>query len=215
MNPDQEKAQMLLRMAEQTDGYQAACQASPVNRLARRFCQYIPWPDQSEAPVQDGVHIVILSPSADGGMPHTRAGNLICLPAYFPRSRLAETLAHERVHLDQRNRPLAWRQRLQEEGWSAVEESELPSDWVRRCRLNPDTFAARFWAWEGRYVPLPVFVREDKPELRDIEVRWYDRQEKRVGISVPLSYRKKYGTVSQAQMEHPYELHAYKVDGRH
>jgi len=200
-----------LQLAESLDGYQAACKASDVNRIARRFCQYIPWPDQSEAPIVKGAKVIILTPSADGGMPHTRAGNLICLPAYFPSDKLPETLRHEQVHLDQRNRPVAWRQRLLEEGWSPVEESELPSDWVRRCRLNPDTFAARWWAWEGRYVPLPVFVREDKPDLRDIEVRWYDRQGGRVNAEPPASFIRRFGRVNPSQMEHPYELHAYDM----
>lgn len=206
---DSIRAQELLDLAEQLDGYLAACKASDVNRKARIFCQYKAWYDQASAPSVKGATVIIVPASCEGGMPHTRAGNIICIPVYFPKERLSETLAHELVHIDQRNRPRAWRQRLLEEGWVSVEESEIPSDWLRRCRLNPDTLAARFWAWEGRYVPLPVFIREDKPELREIEIRWYDRQEKQVGTQIPITLTRKYGQLSTSSLEHPYELFAY------
>jgi hypothetical protein len=206
---DASRAQELLDLAEKMDGYLAACKASEVNRKARVFFQNHAWSDQSGAPSVKGATVVILPASAEGGMPHTRAGNIICIPVYHPKEKLPETLAHELIHIDQRNRPGVWRKRLLEEGWSPVEESELPFDWVRRCRLNPDTIAARWWAWEGRYVPLPVFVREDKPDLRDIQVRWYDRQEKRVGTQIPMTLSRRYGELGISSLEHPYELHAY------
>jgi hypothetical protein len=95
------------------------------------------------------------------------------------------------------------------EGWAYVEDSVIPENWLARCRLNPDTAAARFFAWEGRHVPLPLFVREDKPDLRDIVVRWYDIREGLVKSSAPSSFSKKYGSVSESSMEHPYELWAY------
>jgi hypothetical protein len=206
---DTAKAQELLDLAEQLDGYLAACKASELNRKARVFCQTYAWNDQSSAPQVKGATVIIVPASSEGGMPHTRAGNIICIPVYHPKDHLAETLAHEMVHIDQRARPSVWRQRLLEEGWTPVEESEIPSNWVRRCRLNPDTMASRFWAWEGRYVPLPVFIREDRPELKDVEIRWYDRQEQIVGTQVPHTLTRRYGNLGPASLEHPYELIAY------
>jgi hypothetical protein len=203
------RAQEYLQRAEALDGYRRACQASEVNRKARENCQYHAWHDQSSVPTVEGATVIFLPPSADGGMPHTRAGNLICIPVYFPESRLQETLRHELVHIDQRNRPLVWRQRLLEEGWSPVDAEEIPRAWADRCRLNPDTIHSRFWAWEGRYVPLPVFVREDKPELKDVDIRWFDRIEQRVGTQIPSSFTAKYGSKGTAAMEHPFELYAY------
>jgi hypothetical protein len=82
---------------------------------------------------------------------------------------------------------------------------------VKRCRLNPDTFDARFWAFQGRYVPLPLFVREDKPELRDILVRWWDLRERRLQSQPPESFVQKYGKLDVSSAEHPYELWAYKA----
>ena len=205
----------LLDEADRLDGFVSACRASSINYEARRLCQYEPWNDQSlvkQAQVFAGpsVRVMILTPSAEGGMPHTRAPNIICLPAYFPESRLEETILHERVHISQRQNPEMWRKRALKEGWVPVSEFDLPTSWVSRCRLNPDTYDARFWAWEGRYVPMPLFVREDKPELRDILVRWWDMKEGRLNSQAPSTFVKKYGSVGTSSAEHPYELWAYE-----
>jgi hypothetical protein len=210
-------AQRILEKAESLDGYLAAIQASPVNRRARDGLQYTPWNDQSLAKeasktLGGDIQIVIVSPSTEGGMPHTRAPNVICLPAYWPQDRLVETLKHELIHISQRQNPAAWQKNLLREGWVKVEESELPEEWVARCRINPDTMAARWWAWEGRYVPMPVFTRTDKPSLKEIEVRWWDRKEARLNPGMPSSFVQKYGQLSASSAEHPYELWAYSKE---
>lgn len=209
------EAQRLLIMAEAADGFFAKVAASPVNTAARRLCSYTAWNDQSLAAVASAmlekedrwVDIVILDPSAEGGMPHTRPG-LICLPAYYPESRLPETLRHEMIHISQKRQPSLWTSRANVEGWSAVRPEIIPLNWASRCRLNPDT-AGTLYAWRG-HVPLPVYVREDKPNLRDIEVRWFDIAE---GIvrSTPTSFTQYYGKrgLGVSQAEHPYELWAY------
>jgi len=217
----------LLDEADRLDGYVSACRASPINSAARLLCQYHPWNDQSlaqgimsdlEAKGTKGTKgtkeakeakIIIMTPSAEGGMPHTRAPNIICIPAYFPDSKLHETLKHELVHISQRQNPEVWRKRGLAEGWTPILEADLPSEWVQRCRLNPDTYDARFWAWEGRHVPLPLFIREDKPELRDIQVRWWDMKEGRLNSQAPATFVRKYGNVAASSAEHPYELWAY------
>ena len=199
----------LLRRAETHDGYMAACAQSHINSLARRRCTYAPWPQQAQTHQPPGTQIVIMDPSAEGGMPHTRPPNIICIPAYYPESKLKETLAHELIHIDQRKNPARWEQRAENEGWKKVDDSAIPKDLRDRCRLNPDTFLSRFWAWEGRYVPLPIYKREDKPDLRDIAIRWYDLKEEIVQIVIPPSFTRKYGIKDTSAMEHPYELWAY------
>jgi len=207
---------MSLELAERIDGYQEMCKRDSVNSAARARCSYTLWNDQSlalEAKAllsswkSGSVDVVVLNPSAEGGMPHTRAGSLICIPAYH--TGLEETLRHEMVHIQQRAEPGLWKMKMELEGWKAVEEAVIPEVWRRRCRLNPDTCADRWFSWQGRYVPLPLFVREDKPDLRDIVVRWYDIEE---GIvqTTPSSFSRRYGTLSASSMEHPYELWAYR-----
>lgn len=209
---------MSLALAEREDGYEAMCKRDPVNAAARARCSYTLWNDQSLAveakaflqSLQNGrgVDVVVLNPSAEGGMPHTRAGPLICIPAYH--TGLEETLRHEMVHIQQRREPALWKMKVAIDGWKPVGDSAIPEVWRRRCRLNPDTCAARWFSWKGRYVPLPLFVREDKPDLRDVVVRWFDIEEGVVQSSPPLSFSKRYGELGTSSMEHPYELYAYK-----
>lgn len=211
-------AQKILEEAERLDGYLAAIQSSPTNRRARDGLEYRAWNDQSLAATAGktlgDIQIVIVSPQTEGGMPHTRAPNVICLPAYWPEERLAETLKHELIHVSQRQNPAAWEKNLIGEGWVKVKEEELPQEWVSRCRINPDTMMARWWAWDGRYVPMPLFIRTDKPSLREIEVRWWDRKEARLNPVVPQSFVRKYGNLGTSSAEHPYELWAYNHEKR-
>ena len=199
----------LLRTAEYKDNYVAACENSPINNLARRRCRYEPWPDQSTITPPIGTRIVIMDPSAEGGMPHTRPPNIICIPAYYPESKLQGTLAHELIHISQRQNPSHWFSRAKKEGWTKIADSRIPKELRDRCRLNPDTFLSRFWAWEDNHVPLPIYKREDKPDLRDISVRWYNLKEETLATIPPQSFTKKYGSKEASEMEHPYELWAY------
>jgi len=109
---------MSLEYAERFDHYLEQCNQSEINRLARRKCSYTTWNDQSLAQkatlflrslpeLKEVPSVIILNPSADGGMPHTRASSIICLPAYYPETKLEETLKHELVHINQKQNPTA------------------------------------------------------------------------------------------------------------
>ena len=200
-----------LNKAEAIDSYVAKCKASEINRRARARCTYIPWssPDSFSRLALPGETIVTMHPSADGGMPHTRPPATICLPANLPQSRLQEVMRHERVHLDQRKNMYTWSSRLEKDGWTPVEEEKIPAEYRSRCRINPDTCWSPYWSWQKRYVPLPFFVREDKPDLADISVRWYDLEEEILTSVVPFSLKAKYGDLSASSLEHPFELAAY------
>jgi hypothetical protein len=210
----------ILQLAEYSDAFRERVAASPINKLARRGCDYTAWPDQSESKAIQhtfsqsipNTQIAILSPSAEAGMPHTRAPNVICLPAYYPQSKLQETLKHEMIHIDQRNRFEKWKGLVLEEGWShLVDANEIPEEWRSRCRINPDTLLYPFFAWEGRHVPMPIFERADNPRLQDVEICWFDRRTGRVSKQVPISLTSKYGSLSKSEMEHPFELLAYRL----
>jgi hypothetical protein len=202
-----------LNKAEAIDSYLAKCKASEINMRARARCTYLPFRDTDSSSFSrhalPGETIVTMNPSADGGMPHTRPPATICLPAYFPERRLEEVLRHERVHLDQRKNLYKWSSLLEKDGWTPVEEEKIPEEHRRRCRINPDTCWSPYWAWQKRYVPLPFFVREDKPDLADISVRWYDLDEEIISSVTPFSLKAKYGDLSPSSLEHPFELAAY------
>jgi hypothetical protein len=213
--------QYVLEQADRLDNYQTACQRDALNARARRQCDYVPWHDQSDGyaiqkTVGSSVHVIIMNPSADAGMPHTRAPNVICFPAYFSKERLPETLHHEMIHIYQRQNPEAWKERLVMEGWSPVSEwdavQKIPREHLQRVRLNPDTIACRFQAWEGRYVPLCLFEREDKPNLRETTVRWFDLENGKLRHDPPNTLIRRYGQISKSAQEHPFELWAYSND---
>lgn len=213
----------LLRKAEEEDSFLSAVSKSSINRESRRDCSYTIFPDEKlrDAAMRyvkgfgsNGVNIVILSPSAEGGMPHTRgiSSPLICLPAYFPESKLKNTIDHELIHISQKRNPEVWKSRLESDGWkefSFERVEEIPLQWRNRCRINPDTCQSPFFAWKDRYIPLPLFVREDKPEIKDILVKWYDMDEQKLQGTAPNSFINKYGKLSDFAKEHPFELSAY------
>ena len=208
-------AHTLLQKAEQEDGYRSLCKRDTLNAKARNSTLYIPWHDQSDAKRYEqmigdsSTHCVILHPSADGGMPHTRGSNVICIPAHWSESSIASTLRHELIHIDQKRNPSKWSARLLDEGW--VSNVDVPAHIAQRCRINPDTIHNRFVAWEGRYVPLPLFEREDRPQLREIQVRWYDLEEAKIVMDPPASYQHRYGELSTSSKEHPLEALAYEL----
>ena len=97
---------MSLDKAEKADNFFRKVAASPANTLARQRCSYTLWNDQSLAKKaaellhpddKAFVSVVILNPSAEGGMPHTRPG-IICYPTL---SFSSVTLIHELWHVHQ------------------------------------------------------------------------------------------------------------------
>ena len=195
--------------AEKYDHFLQTVNQDPVNLLARQHLSYIPM-NQEIQPWTLDTEIVTMHPTAEAGLPHTRPPNLICIPKYFPEDRLEHTLAHELVHIDQRRRKYKWDAFFEREGWKPIAESEIPQRWLSRCRMNPDTIDDRFWAWQNRYVPLPLFEREDKPDLRHVSIQWWDRETGIRQANAPQSFQKRYG-LNPSQPEHPRELAAVEL----
>jgi hypothetical protein len=223
------QAQMALEKAERLDGYRAACAASPLNAAAREKQSYTPsfldknmldalYRNIIQTPLLGTANIVVLDSSADNGYPHTRANSVVCMPksAIITMSpdRLKETLCHEGIHLHQRWFPDLWSQACYKEGWTPVQEFELPQDSLERCRINPDTFQPqRFWAWQTHYVPMPLFIRDDTPTMEGVQIKWFDRRMAASFVDPPPSFSKRYGS-SPPQPEHPFELLAVEYSAQ-
>jgi hypothetical protein len=214
-------AQQALDKAESIDGYRAACAASELNAAARARQEYTPtfldkqtlenlYGNILSVPIMRSADIVVLASTADNGYPHTRPNSVVCLPKSAILSMTPEamqnTLCHEGVHIHQRRNPELWSQACHKEGWTPVQESEIPSEFLERSRLNPDTFKPqRFWAWQTHYVPMPLFTREDYPTMEGIQIKWLDRRMGALFVDPPPSFSKRYGT-APPQPEHPFEL---------
>jgi len=215
-------ASQLLDIAEAYDRYEQRCKECPLNSVARKACAYsasfLPSEHASRlntlvanTDLVRGTDILILNSSADHGYPHTRPTNLICLPASFVSSSndegLKETLCHEAIHIHQRQYPDLWRAFCVKEGWVPQTEDSIPLRFREKCRLNPDTLApTRFWAWQGNHVPLPMFTRDIRITLADVEIEWFDLQTGAIFHRPPDSFTRRFGSPSQP--EHPYEIYA-------
>jgi len=197
-----------LREAEQFDTFFARVKENPLNRLARENLSYLPAKNYTEQWLGN-TEIVTMNPTAEAGMPHTRPPNIICMPLYFPDTKKQETLAHEYVHIHQRRKTDEWNRFFQKEGWSRIDPYELPERMVQRCRMNPDTIDQPFWSWKDRFVPMPLFEREDKPNLRQVVIHWFDKEAGVRQPEAPRSFLEKYGDAPQP--EHPRELYAVEI----
>lgn len=198
-----------LQDAETHDHFFRSISSDPVNKAARENLSYVAMSSQTK-PYLLNTEIVTMHPTAEAGMPHTRPPNLICMPIYYPESRMETTLKHELIHIDQRRRRYKWNLFFEQEEWRQVDESEIPERWLQRCRMNPDTIDERFWAWRGRHVPLPLYVREDKPDLRQVIVQWWDKETGIKQSEAPRSFQERYGYMP-SQPEHPRELAAVEL----
>lgn len=201
----------VLANAEAQDHYFANIRLSPINTKARESLSYVPMTNVVEK-WMDNTQIVTMHPTAEAGMPHTRPPNVICMPAYFPDAQRNQTLMHEYIHIHQRRHLSAWDAFFQKEGWRpVVDERIIPKKYVDRCRLNPDTFTpSRFYVWKGEHIPLPLYEREDRPDLRQVSVQWWDRTTGIRQSQPPRSFLERYGSMP-AQPEHPRELAAVEL----
>lgn len=209
----------ILDDVEAIDHYRAAIAANPLNAHSRSQHRYELFSASYEQqtrirdvsrgiPLMKDIMVVMIDPTADGGFPHTRPLDCVCVqPAIVAADDFAKTLIHESVHIHQRRKPALWDQICRKEGWEPV--ATVPPRWRDRCRINPDTMATPFWAWEGVHVPLPMF-RNDRPGIADVDVLWWDRRMDTLFHKPPGSFSSRYGA-SPAQPEHPYELMAVDV----
>jgi len=210
----------ILDDVEAIDHYRAAIAANPLNAISRHNQAYelvFATQDQQARirevsrgiPLMKGIMVVMLNQTADGGFPHTRPLDCVCVqPAIVAAADFEKTLIHESVHIHQRRKPALWNQICKKESWEPLATSSetggVPTRWRERCRINPDTMATPFWAWEGVHVPLPMF-RGENPGIADVDIKWWDRRMDSLFHEAPRSFSSRYGH-NPPQPEHPFEL---------
>ncbi len=223
-----EEAADILARAEHVDNYRSACATCALNARARRDHDYTPrqptanitpylaaieqFPNWLKDYLPPILYIIFLASSADGGMPHTRQPNVICLPQYFdietPRGR--ETLMHECIHIHQRTYPQLWDRIYFDIFHLEPFNGALPNSLAQRRRYNPDTFQTPYYVWKGRWVAVPIFNNKDTPTLSDIKIAYYNVKSGAWQSFMPPEMEEFFGAgLSVAQAEHPNELVAY------
>lgn len=227
-------ARARLAAAEGADFYRGSCADSRPNTAARRSHVYEAYAypmdyqivleatfaaAKSRLPKRlltdvGPVDVVVMYPSADGGMPHTRPDCLICLP-YQATMPSAETIEHELWHIHQRYYPAFWATALKAawdfEPWTGP---TLPRELEDNRRYNPDTIATPLWCWRGIWVPIPIFKYPSAPDLGSTATWFYNVKTGLISHTVPPDFAAFFGEGQPAAvLEHPYETAAYMLAG--
>jgi len=224
---NKQDAQQYLANAEKEDSYLQECHDDKANSLARRNLTY----SSNQVSLRDNnyavsyidstipllpmrllrelneVKIIQLMPTADGGMPHTRPGDIICYPDI---SQLFSkiTLIHELWHIHQRKFKDVWLKTFKRLGW-AIWNGELPEQLENARRYNPDTIDSPYWIFDGKWVPIPIFKDITRPNVSDVEIWFYDPENKYHIKRVPPELASYFPGLPASAYEHPREITAY------
>ena len=153
------------------------------------------------------ISIIPLMFSADGGMPHTRPYNMICVPNLKHLESL-NTLIHELWHIHQRNFQSLWTTIFTALGWTEW-KGELPILLDENRRYNPDTIDTPLWIYRNKWVPVPIFKDIASPKIGEVEIWFYDTEQKYHVKTIPPSLSYEFPNLPSSAYEHPRELTAY------
>jgi hypothetical protein len=202
-----------LAKAETQDQYLTKIGANSINVRARSEFAYYPFAESKaletyvvDSPPFPRGQIVYMMPSADAGFPHTRGDSVICIPAYFPPTKLAQLLVHERIHLHQKQFSEKYGAFYKSQWGFTPNMYPIPEKIQKIIRLNPDTIKGPVYIWRDMWIPFSVFEREDRPNMRDCSTVWYNPKGGVLLKTMPPAWKEFFGDVSQA--EHPNELSA-------
>jgi hypothetical protein len=213
-----------LQAAESQDFYYS--RMDEINRKARRYPYLVssmnspsqmPFEVPTAIPFKTkSVSIVLLEPSSDNGLPHTRGtstDSVICLPHFYAWKPNPTTTLHELVHISQKQEPERW-WRWYGTKWKFAkleDASRVPEKWRGLARRNPDTLDSPLVVWNERYVPLTVYTNSFSPDLQETQRGFYDLQRGAWMWETPSGWDSMFG--SGFNDEHPHEIAAHWIDG--
>jgi hypothetical protein len=224
--PNKQAAQHLLDNAEQKDFYLQQCHDDKRNDLARRHMTYsanLIRPEESQQ-IQGrmntflekiprklridlhDISFIQLMPTADGGMPHTRPGNVVCYA--HPSSLSFSTVVHELWHIHQRAYQDLWTYIFQQLGWRAF-GGDLPASLEDCRRYNPDTIDSPLWVYKETWVPIPIFRDSSNPNVGETDIWFYHMTQGYHVKKVPDDLASYYKGAPINGFEHPREMTAY------
>jgi hypothetical protein len=230
---DKNDAITLLNRAEKEDMYLEECYDDRANSIARHNCSYAP----NTIPLREinyannyfssassmipprllnelsEVKIINLMPTADGGMPHTRPGNVICYPI-FDQIYSESTLVHELWHIHQRKFKDLWFKVFKRLGW-LMWDGKLPEMLESNRRLNPDTIDCPLWIFNGEWVPVPIFKDVSHPKINEVEIWYYNPNSRYHTKKIPIELESYFPNLPPSAYEHPREITAYLLSEPH
>jgi len=220
-----------LATAERQDGYLAQIQSSRANTIARQSMTYaanrlsMSQMELLRDKIQEYVStlpvrlrtvkptIVPLMPSADGGMPHTRPADLVCLPQ-SAAALIKSTFEHELWHLHQRAHYAEWTSFFEKQWKWKIFEDDLDPELEKVRRLNPDTLEDPLWIWNNEWVPVCVFNNPNTPSFQDTSTVFYNARTGYRFSKLPEAMEAFFtSSLSPSAYEHPCETSAYMITG--
>ena len=161
-------------------------------------------------PTENGT-VEIIDDTCQEGLSHTTDSETIRMTeASWNSARRDEILVHERVHLDQKRYPEAWKD-FYHRVWNYEISNNPPpelSDEVRsKLRPNPDTSKEPWAIWRQRFVFFPVY--DEGRTLRHAPVKIWDMFTKSY-VDIPAEWKAEFCDEAGCphQYEHPHELAA-------
>jgi hypothetical protein len=220
-----DQVKSIIHTWENEDSYYSSMNTSVAgifNKKARKYPyleSYETKPDSyifhSDVPVSGPVNIVYLDGRSDSGLPHTRGKYGIALPVFLLWHPSEKTLRHELVHISQKQYPSRWWEWYEREwGFRLARPDEfmsIPEKWRLRRRINPDTMGSHYSIWQGRYIPLSVFINETDPDLRFCKRGFWDVKMSQWTWDPPSGWITLFG--EGFNDEHPHEIIAHWIDG--
>ena len=160
-------------------------------------------------------YIWIVPDSCEQGLPHTRAVDVIAIPKSFPKSRLASTIEHEKIHLYQRIMPDSW-SKFYRFKWNYEIFKEppvgMPQELKIMRRSNPDTAAAPWACWMKKFWSVPVYKNKYDLSLSKAKVMWWNQSNNTISSTPPDEWIVFFGN-DVHQSEHPHEISAEFLAG--
>ena len=220
-------AQYMLNRAESVDFYLEECHDDMSNSISRRNLTYYPNIISSnelkkatsfietvipKLPMKlselNEINIIQLMPTADGGMPHTRPGNIICYPDLSLLYSVS-TLIHELWHVHQRNFKPYWSNVFHRLGLT-LWAGKLPDKLENNRRYNPDTIDSPLWIFKKTWVPVPIFKDIRNPSVNNVEIWFYNINGFHTR-NVPEELSLYFKDLNDSALEHPREMTAYML----
>ena len=159
-------------------------------------------------PTENGI-VEIIDETCQEGLSHTTDSETIRMTeASWNSKRRDEILVHERVHLDQKRYPEAWKD-FYHRVWNYETSNNPPSEiTAAKLRPNPDTSKEPWALWRRRYLFFPIFDDEN-PTLRHAPVKIWDMFTKSY-VDIPAEWKAEFCDEGGCphQYEHPHELAA-------
>ena len=221
------EAKALLHIAEKNDYYLEECHDDKLNSIARRNLTYSPnviskndmininsFLNNIKLPQRlhmdlETVNIIQLMPTADGGMPHTRPGEIICFPD-ISQLFSQTTLIHELWHIHQRKYQIEWMEIFKNIGWN-IWNGKLPEHLEKHRRYNPDTLDCPLWIFNNTWIPIPIFNNITHPKVEDVDIWFYNPNRNYHVKEIPHELEFIFNHLNNKAYEHPREITAYML----